>query len=84
MTRPAAGWDGRRMTQPHVPDEPQRTIVVRGRMSDRLGAGLHGMTLERGPGRTVIRGRADGARLQALLEALADLGLEARVGDDGD
>ena len=84
MTRPAAGWDGRRMTEPHVPDGPQRTIVVRGRMSERLGAGLHGMTLERGPGRTVIRGRADGARLEALLEALADLGLEARVGDDGD
>ena len=72
------------MAEPQVPDEPRCTIVVRGRMSDRLGAGLHGMTLERGPGRTVIRGRADGARLEALLEALADLGLEARVGDDGD
>ena len=53
-------------------------------MSDRLGAGLHGMTLERGPGRTVIRGRADGARLEALLEALADLGLEASVRDERD
>ena len=72
------------MTDPHVPDEPRCTIVVRGRMSDRLGAGLHGMTLERGPGLTVIRGRADAARLEALLEALADLGLEARMGDDGD
>jgi hypothetical protein len=84
MTRPAAGWDGRRMTEPHVPDDPRCTIVVRGRMSDRLGAGLHGMTLEREPGRTVIRGRADAARLEALLEALADLGLEASVGDEGD
>jgi len=72
------------MTEPHVPDEPRCTIVVRGRMSDRLGAGLHGMTLEREPGRTVIRGRADAARLEALLEALADLGLEASVGDEGD
>jgi hypothetical protein len=84
MTRPAAGWDGGRMADPPVPDEPQRTIVVRGRMSDRLGAGLHGMTLEREPGRTVIRGRADRARLEALLEALADLGLEASVRDGRD
>lgn len=84
MTRPTAGWDGRRIMDPPVPDEPQRTIVVRGRMSDRLGAGLHGMTLERGPGRTVIRGCADGARLEALLEALADLGLEASVRDERD
>ena len=69
------------MADPHVLDERHCTIVVRGRMSDRLGAGLHGMTLERGPGRTVIRGRADGARLEALLEMLADLGLEASVCD---
>jgi len=81
MTDPAARWDGRRMADPQVPDEPRWTIVVRGRMSDRLGAGLPGMTLERGPGRTVIRGRADGARLEALLEMLADLGLEASVCD---
>ena len=84
MTDPAAGWDGRRMADPQVPDEPRWTIVVRGRMSDRLGAGLPGMTLERGPGRTVIRGRADGAHLAALLEALADLGLEVSVRDDRD
>ena len=72
------------MADPHVLDEHHCTIVVRGRMSDRLGAGLHGVTLERGPGRTVIRGRADRARLEALLEALADLGLEASVRDGRD
>jgi hypothetical protein len=64
--------------------ERQCTIVVRGRISDRLGAGLRGMTLERGAGRTVIRGRADAARLEELLEALADLGLEPSVRDGRD
>jgi hypothetical protein len=69
------------MTDAATGGERQWTIVVRGRISDRLGAGLPGMTLERGPDRTVIRGRADAARLEELLEALGDLGLEPRVRD---
>jgi hypothetical protein len=56
---------------------PQRyRIVVRGRLSDRLGSALDGLELERRPGETVLKGSGDGARLTAVLERLDDLGLE--------
>jgi RNA polymerase sigma-70 factor, ECF subfamily len=71
------------MADTAIPGGRRFTIVVRGRMSERLGAAFHGMTLERHPGRTVIHGRADRARLDELLEALADLGLEPAVRDEG-
>ena len=64
------------------PAGARHTIVVCGRISDRLGAVLGAVTLEREPGRTVIHARADRAGLQALLDALADLGLEASLRDE--
>jgi len=51
-------------------------IVIRGRLSDRLGSAFPGVTLQRRPGTTVICGPADDARLGDLLERLRDLGLE--------
>ena len=51
-------------------------IVIRGRVSDRLGAAFAQAPLERRPGETVLRGVADQARLEELLEQLRDLGLE--------
>jgi hypothetical protein len=51
-------------------------VVVKGRLSDRLGRGFDGVTLERSPGRTVLNGRGDRAQLEALLERLSDLNIE--------
>jgi hypothetical protein len=59
------------------------TIVIRGRMSDRLGAAFPELSLARRPGETV-RGPADGLRLEAVLDRLRDLGIEpVRVDVDG-
>jgi hypothetical protein len=56
--------------------EPRRyRIVVKGRLSDRLGSAFAGMELERRPGQTVLTG-ADGVNLHAVLDRLRDLGLE--------
>jgi hypothetical protein len=54
----------------------QCRIVIRGRLSDRLGSAFPELSLERRPGRTVMRGALDGARLEDLLGRLRDLGLE--------
>ena len=54
----------------------QCRIVIRGRLSDRLGSAFPQMALERRPGQTVMRGPADGAQLDELLDRLRDLGLE--------
>ena len=51
-------------------------IVIPGRLSDRLGSVFPEMSLERQPGRTVMSGRADRARLHELLDRLRDLGIE--------
>jgi hypothetical protein len=51
-------------------------IVIRGRLSDRLGSAFPEMELERSPGQTVMRARADQARLHELLDRLRDLGIE--------
>src|SRR4051794_34710370 len=51
-------------------------VVIRGRISDRLGGAFPEMTLERRPGRTVLAGRIGRASLDALLDRLRDLGLE--------
>jgi hypothetical protein len=51
-------------------------IVVKGRLSDRLGQGFDGVTLERSPGQTVLQGRGDREQLEALLVRLMDLHIE--------
>jgi hypothetical protein len=57
--------------------EPRRyRIVVKGRLSDRLGSAFAGVELERLPGQTVLSGAADSAQLDAVLERLRDLGIE--------
>jgi len=61
---------------PDQPGERKYTIVIRGRLSDRLGSAFPGVTLERCRGTTVMCGPADDARLDELLERLRDLGLE--------
>ena len=55
---------------------PQCTIVIRGRLSQRLGSAFPHAALERRAGQTVMRCRADRARLDELLDELRDLGLE--------
>ena len=57
-------------------DPPRYRIVVRGQIGDRLGSAFPETALERGDGQTVLRGRADGAGLQGLLDRLRDLGIE--------
>lgn len=59
-----------------VPSKQQYRIVIRGRLSDRLGSAFPEMSLERRAGETVMRGPADEKRLGALLDRLRDLGLE--------
>jgi hypothetical protein len=51
-------------------------IVIRGCLSDRLGAAFPEMAIARGAGTTVLSGRADQAHLQLVLDRLRDLGLE--------
>ena len=51
-------------------------IVIRGRLSDRLGSAFSEMSLERRPGETVMSGPVDESRLHELLGRLRDLGLE--------
>jgi hypothetical protein len=51
-------------------------IVIRGRISDRLGAAFPEMSLERCPGCTVLRGSVGSASLDVVLARLGDLGLE--------
>jgi hypothetical protein len=51
-------------------------IVIRGRISDRLGAAFPEMSVERCPGRTVLFGSVGRASLDDLLDRLGDLGLE--------
>ena len=84
MTAHPAGWDGRGVASTEIPAVRSCTVVIRGRLSDRLAAAFPGMTIDRPPGRTVIRGRADQARLDALLDALRDLGMEPLSVDVGD
>jgi hypothetical protein len=63
---------------------PERyRIVVRGRLSERLGAAFGELRLERRPGRTVLSGSGDQVRLQAVLDRLRDLGLEVVSVDAG-
>jgi hypothetical protein len=59
---------------PHA--ERRYSIVIRGRLSDRLGSAFPEMALRRRPGTTVMSGPADVAQLDELLNRLRDLGLE--------
>jgi hypothetical protein len=57
--------------------ESQRyRIVVRGRLSERLGSAFQDVTLQRQAGRTVLIGRDGQARLESVLGRLNDLGIE--------
>jgi hypothetical protein len=58
-------------------------IVVRGRLSERLGSAFRDVTLERQPGRTVLRGDDGRARLDSVLARLHDLGIEPVRVDHG-
>jgi hypothetical protein len=52
-------------------------IVVRGRLSERYGAALEGVTLEPRPGQTALRGDfVDHAQLYGLIDRLRDFGVE--------
>jgi hypothetical protein len=52
-------------------------IVLRGRLSDRFASAFDGMTLELGPGQTVLAGEVrDQAHLYGLLDRLRDFGIE--------
>jgi hypothetical protein len=59
-----------------VRNQRRYRIVIRGRLSDRLGSAFPEMSLERHPGQTVMSGPADQARLHVLLDRLRDLGIE--------
>jgi hypothetical protein len=59
-------------------------IVVRGRLSERLGSAFTDVTLERRPGRTVLRGEQGEARLDTVLARLNDLGIEPLEVDHDD
>jgi hypothetical protein len=65
-------------------------IVLRGRLSERFESAFDGMTLEHGPGRTVLAGDVrDQAQLYGLLDRLQEFGIEllavesAEISDGG-
>jgi hypothetical protein len=51
-------------------------IVVKGRLSERLGSAFRDVTLERRPGQTVLSGAAGQDQLDSVLARLNDLGIE--------
>lgn len=51
-------------------------IVVKGRLSDRLGSAFGGLTLERRSGETVLRGASERVRLETVLDRLRALNIE--------
>jgi hypothetical protein len=59
-------------------------IVVQGRLSERLGSAFRDVTLERQPGRTVLRGDDGQADRKSVLRRLNDLGIEPLAVDDHD
>jgi hypothetical protein len=58
-------------------------IVVRGRLSQRLGSAFDDVTLERRSGQTVLSGAPGQADLHSVLARLNDLGIEP-VSVEGD
>ena len=58
-------------------------IVVKGRLSQRLGSAFRDVTLERRPGKTVLSGATGQEQLDSVLARLNDLGIEpVSVEDD--
>ena len=58
-------------------------IVVKGRLSQRLGSAFRDVTLERRPGKTVLNGATGQEQLNSVLARLNDLGIEpVSVEDD--
>jgi hypothetical protein len=51
-------------------------VVVRGRISERLGAAFDDLTLERREGQTILIGPTDQAELYGVLERIRELGIE--------
>ena len=52
-------------------------IVLRGRLGEHFESALGGMSLEAGPGQTVLTGEVrDQAHLYGLLDRLRDFGIE--------
>jgi hypothetical protein len=52
-------------------------IVLRGRLSERLASAFDGMTLEPGPGQTILVGEVrDQAHMYGLLDQLRDFGID--------
>ncbi len=52
-------------------------IVLRGRLSEHFASTFDGMTLESGPGQTVLAGEVrDQAHLYGLLDQLRDFGID--------
>jgi hypothetical protein len=76
MTAHMDRWDGRFVEIDSVSNQRRYRIVIRGRLSDRLGSAFAEMSLERHPGQTVMSGPADQTRLHELLDRLRDLGIE--------
>ncbi len=51
--------------------------MLRGRLSERFASAFDGMSLEPGPGRTVLVGEVrDQAHMYGLLDQLRDFGIE--------
>ena len=58
-------------------DRTRYEIVIRGRLTARLGSAFEGLELEPRPGATVLTGEfADQAALHGLLERLREFGIE--------
>lgn len=70
-----APWDGCDVEDSNAQRQRYR-VVVRGRLSERLGSAFGELELERRAGQTVLRGSGDRARLDAVLDRLHELGLE--------
>jgi hypothetical protein len=52
-------------------------IVLRGRLSERFASAFDGMTLEPGPGQTILVGDVrDQAHMYGLLDQLRDFGID--------
>jgi hypothetical protein len=60
----------------HAVESKRYRIVVKGRLSQRLGSAFHDVTLERRPGQTVLTGTNGEAPLESVLARLNDLGIE--------
>jgi hypothetical protein len=71
---------GREEARPVTSQAPSRRryeIVVGGRLSERYGAALEGVTLEPRSGQTMLRGDfADQSHLYGMLDRLRDFGIE--------